>query len=240
MWTSNRRTRATGLTLARQTGIALAALACVGLSACTAAEAPSPASSTEAATVTPLPESGELDAGTYLVTGFTVPFEISVPDGWASGGWFLLREESDETAVAVNFQTPGYVPTDACAWNGAITEVDPSIDAFAAAMTAQISTETTPAVSIMVSGYPGLEFDHSVAADVDITDCDFGKICVHSDLENDCTRWHSSVNARETYRVVDLNGERFVMAVLGIGSVDPAMTEEARAVFDSIDFAPGP
>ena len=84
------------------------------------------------------------------------------------------------------------------------------------------------------------EFDHSVGADVNITDCDFGKICLHSDLGNNCTRWHSSVNDRETYRVVDLNGQRFVMAVLGIGSVDSALTEEARAVFDSIEFAPGP
>ena len=79
MWTSNRRTRATSPIRARQTGIALAALACVGLAACTAPEAPAPASSTEARTATPLPESGELDTGTYLVTGFTVPFEITVP-----------------------------------------------------------------------------------------------------------------------------------------------------------------
>jgi len=239
MWTSNRRTRATHLSRVRQTSIAFAVLVCVGISACTAADPPSPASTAEAPTATPLPESGELDADTYLVSGFTVPFEITVPGGWESGGWFLHKDISDEMAVAVNFQVPGYVPMDACAWNGAISAVDPSVEAFATAMAAQLSTETSPPVSVMVGGFPGLEFAHSVAAGVTITDCDFGKICLHSDVKNDCTRWHSSVDERETYRVVDLNGERFVMAVLEIGSVDPALTEEARAVFDSIDFAPG-
>ena len=115
----------------------------------------------------------------------------------------------------MNFQVSGYVPTDACAWKGAIVEVDPSPEAFAAAMAAQTSTATTPAVEIMVGGFPGLEFDHSVESDVDINDCDEQKICLHSDSANNCARWHSSVNSHETYRVVDLKGERVVMAVLG-------------------------
>ena len=38
----------------------------------------------EADTVAPFPESGDLDAGTYLVTGYPVPFEVTVPDGWAT------------------------------------------------------------------------------------------------------------------------------------------------------------
>ena len=44
---------------------------------------------------------------------------------------------------------------------------------------------------------------------------------------------------RETYRVVDLNGERAVIAVGHCDeSIDPALTKEARAVFDSIVFVP--
>ena len=146
-----------------------------------AAGTPFPASTADAVTVSSLPESGELDPGTYLVTGFTVPFEITVPDDWESGGWFLFKSLSDEAGVAVNFQMSGYVPTDACSWRGAIVEVDPSPEAFAAAMAAQTSTVTTPAVEIMVGGFSGLEFDHSVESDLDITDCDEEKICLHSD-----------------------------------------------------------
>ena len=173
------------------------------------------------------------------MNGFTVPFEITVPDGWKSGGWFVYKDVSEEAGVAVNFQVPGYVPTDACDWKGAIVEVGPSPEAFAAAMAAQTSTATTPAVEVMVGGLPGLEFDHSVESDVDINDCDEGKICLHSDIADNCARWHSSVDSHETYRVVDLHGERAVIAVLGYGAVEPALTQEARAVFDSIEFAPG-
>jgi hypothetical protein len=236
MRTSIRRSCASQRGLSTMAAIG-ALLACISLSACTA-EAPSPASTTAALPATPLPESGELDGGTYIVTGFTVPFEITVPEGWESNGWFLSREGSGGTGVAVNFGVPGYVPTDACAWASGITEVDPSTAAFADAMAAQTSTVTTPTKDIEISGFPGLEFDQLVEADVDITDCDGSKICLHSEVGDDCTRWHSSVNERETYRLIDLNGDRVVMAVLETGSVDPSLATEARAVFDSIVFAP--
>jgi hypothetical protein len=238
MWTLNGRSHASHRTRSQQVGVVIALLACVGLAACSVAETPLPASTADGVDVSSLPESGELDPGTYLVTGFTVPFEITVPDGWESGSWFLYKDVSDEVRVAVNFQEPGYVPTDACAWKGAIVEVDPSTEAFADAMAAQTSTVTTPAVEIMLGEFAGLEFDHSVESDVDIDDCDEGKICLHSDSANNCARYHSSVIEQETYRVVDLSGERIVIAVLGSESFDPALTEEARAVFDSIEFAP--
>ena len=48
---------------------------------------------------------------------------------------------------------------------------------------------------------------------------------------------YSREGERATYRVVDLNGE---LAVIGLGqsdeSIDPALIEEARAIFDSIEF----
>ena len=237
MWTLNRRSHASRTARSHQVGVAVALLACVGLAACTAAETPFRLRPRTSATVSPPPETGELDPGTYLVTGFTVPFEITVPVGWESGAWFLFRDVSEEAGVAVNFQVSGYVPTDACAWKGAIVEVDPSLRPSPLRWRHRRQRLPRPAVEIMVGGFPGLEFDHSVESDVDINDCDEQKICLHSDSANNCARWHSSVNSHETYRVVDLNGERVVIAVLGVGSVDPAVTEEARAVFDSIEFA---
>ncbi|GAA1986455.1 hypothetical protein [Microbacterium pumilum] len=237
MWTSNRRASAAHRGPSKS-AVAVALLACVALSACTAADSPAPASTSPRPAAAPLPEAGELEPGTYLVTGFTVPFEITVPGGWESGGWFLFKSISEEAGVAVNFQVPGYVPTDACSWKGAIAEVGPSTEAFAAAMAAQTSTVTTPPVEVMVGGIPGLEFDHAVESDVDINDCDERKICLHSDSADNCARWHSLVTEHETYRVVDLNGERAVMAVLDSGTVPASLTDEARTVFDSIEFAP--
>ena len=105
-------------------------------------------------------------------------------------------------------------------------------------MTAQTSTVSTPPVEVMVGDYSGFEFDHAVESDVDITACDGGKLCIYSDSAQDCNgRSYTDVGERETYRVVDLNGERAVIAVgQSDESIDPALTKEARAVFDSIEF----
>ena len=241
MWTSNRRSRTTHAGSSHPIGVAIAVLACVGLSACTAAEAPSPAPTTEARTVAPLPESGDIDAGTYLVTSYTEPFEITVPDGWLTADGDVLAKDDpdhpDEWAVYLTFWPAKYVPTDACAWVGALVEVDPSAEAFVDAMTAQTSTASTPPVEVVVGDYSGFEFDHSVEGDVDITACDRSKFCIHSGFSNECSRWYSTPNERETYRVVDLDGQRAVIAVSQLPeSINPELTREARAVFDSIVF----
>ena len=242
MWTSARRSRAAHATRSRQVGVAAALLACFGLAACTATEPPSPASTAEADTIAPFPERGVIDAGTYLVTGYPVPLEITVPDGWVTyNGAELGRNDPDlpdEWNVFVSFWPIHSVPTDACAWKGALVQIDPTAEAFVDAMTEQASTVSSPAVEVMVGDYSGLEFDYAAESDVDFTACDDGKFCLYSDSAQDCNgRGYSHAGVRMTYRAVDLNSER---AVLELGqsheSIDPALIEEARAIFDSIEF----
>ena len=92
--TLNGRSGASHTARSQQVGVAVALLACVGLAACTGAETPPPHRRGEPRTVAPLPDSGDLDAGTYLVTGFTVPFEVTVPAGWETGdGANLFKED---------------------------------------------------------------------------------------------------------------------------------------------------
>lgn len=244
MWTSIRRSRAAHATRSRRVGVAVALLAFVGLAACTAAESPLPASTAVADTVAPYPppETGVMDPGTYLATGFTVPFEFTVPDGWTTfDGAGLGKDDPDlpdSWNATVLFYPGSYVPTDACAWRGALVQVDPTAKAFVDAMTAQASTVSTPAVKVVVGDYSGVEFDYAVESDVDITKCDDEKICVYSDSAQDCTgRQYGNVGERETYRAVDLNGERAVIAVgQSHKSIDPALMKEARTIFDSIEF----
>jgi len=90
----------------------------------------------------------------------------------------------------------------------------------------------------MVGDYSGFEFDYAVESGVDITDCDGGKFCVYSESAQDCNgKVYGDAGQRETYRVVNLNGERAVIAVgQSHESMDPALIEEARAIFDSIKF----
>jgi len=243
MWISLRRSRAAHATRSRQMGVAVAVLACVGLTACTATEAPSPASTGKADTIAPFPESGVIDAGTYLVTGYPVPFEITVPDGWETFDGASLGKDDpdlpDSWNATVTFWPADYVPTDACAWEGALVQIDPTAEASVDAMTAQASSVNTPPVKVMVGDYSGFEFDYAVEPNVDFTTCDGGKFCVYADSAQNCSngRVYGREGERETYLVVDLNGDRAVIAVgQSDESIDPALIEEARAIFDSIEF----
>jgi hypothetical protein len=226
---------------------AVTVLACVGLTACTAAEEPateppSPASTAVADTIAPFPESGVLDAGTYLVSGYPVPFEITVPDGWRTyNGEELGMDDPDipdEWNVFLRFYPRNSVPTDACSWKGALVQIVPTAEAFVDAMAAQASTVSTPAVEVMVGDYSGFEFDHAAESDVDFTNCDGGTLCIHSDSAQDCNGTaYPYAGVRETYRAVDLNGELAVISVSQSNeSIDPAMIKEGRAIFDSIEF----
>ena len=239
MWTSTRRSGAAHPMRSRQLGVAAALLACIGLAACTSAETPSPAAVADANSVAPMPENGDLEAGTYVITSFTVPFEVTVPDGWAAkDGWLLIKDFSDEQRVFLNFLNPSYVPTDACEWHGVLTDVGPSVEGFADALAAQGSTTTTAPTEITVGDYGGLEFGLSVEPGVEIDDCRSSQVCIHSETPNHCTRYYSSTARSETYRVLDLSGERAVMSVGEDAGVPAALTKEARAVFDSIVVAP--
>ncbi|WP_247048736.1 hypothetical protein [Arthrobacter rhizosphaerae] len=242
MWNSIRRSCAAQATRSRRVGVVVALLACFGLAACTATEPPSPASTAEADTIAPFPESGVIDAGTYLVTGYPVPFQITVPDGWETFDGAGVGKDDPDLPDSWNgtvlFWPATHVPTDACAWSGALVQVDPTAEAFVDAMTAQASTVSTNPVKVVAGDYSGFEFDYAVASDVDITDCDGGKLCVYSNSAQDCDgRVYRNVGERETYRAVDLNGERAVIAVgQSHESMNPELTREARAIFDSIEF----
>ena len=241
MWTSTRRTRAAHTTRSRQVGVTAALLACFGLTACTATEPPSPASTAEADTIAPFPERGAIDAGTYLVTGYPVPFEITVPDGWVTyNGAELGRDDPDlpdEWNVFVSFWPIHAVQSDACAWKGAGVQLDPTAEAFVDAMSAQTSTKSTPPIEVMVGHYSAFEFDYAVESGVDVTDCDDGMFCLYGDSAQDCNgRGLPHADVRMTYRAVDLNGERAVIELGSHESIDPAMFEQGRAIFDSIEF----
>lgn len=194
-------------------------------------------------TVPPLPESGAISAGTYLVpvARHKEPFEITVPDGWfALDGQSLGKDDPDhpaEWAAYITLTTADYVSMDACTWMGALSDVGPSAEAFVKAMAAQTPTASTPPARVMVGNYSGFEFNHSVEGNVDFTACNGRELCIYSSSNIGCSRWYLTQNEYETYRVVDLEGQR---AVVSVGYIDqlinPVLMREARAVFDSIVF----
>ena len=225
----------------RLLGLTAALLVCAGLAACTASGPATSAATAPAENPVTLPSADtDLDAGTYLFDGFTVPFEVTVPEGWTYVGDTVLRKDVGDTEGAfVWFGRATHVPADACDWPGTLAEVAPTVEAFAEALAAQASTVTTTPTPVTVGDYSGVEFDLAVEGVDDLTDCSGDKICIHSE-NSSCTRWYnSSVAQRETYRVLNLDGERAILTVGEFdGQTDAALVEEARAVFDSIRFVP--
>ncbi len=225
----------------RLLGLAAALLICAGLAACTAAGPPTsaataPAERCRAAAV----EDADLDAGTYLFDSFTVPFEITVPDGWTYVDDRVLRKDVGDTEGALRLVRPRHPRP------GGRLRV---------ARHARRGRTLGRGIRRRARG-AGIDDDDRShrgdgrrlqrrrvrlrrGGDVDIERCSGDKICIHSEYRS-CTRWYnSSVAQRETYRVLDLDGER---AILTVGEfddeTDPALVEEARAVFDSITFVP--
>lgn len=156
-----------------------------------------------------------------------------MPAGWhytAEGG---LLEKGN---TFVKFDTPSYVPSDACQWYGTLREVGPTVEDFAMALDAASSTTMTKPTPVAVSDFRGLQFDLAVEPGIKLEDCDESHVCIHS-VGSGCSRYyHQSANQRETYRVLDMEGDRAIMTVGQWDDVDQASTDEARAVFDSITF----
>ncbi len=89
--------------------------------------------------------------------------------------------------------------------------------------------------------YSGVEFDLAVEGSRRRSRTARAPRSASTPSRPSCTRWYnSSVAQRETYRVLDLDGER---AILAFGEFDdktqPALVEEAQGVFDSITFVVG-
>ncbi|SFS01110.1 hypothetical protein SAMN04487846_1439 [Microbacterium sp. cf046] len=242
MSAQHQQSRADRSRRSRHIRLAAVILLCGTLGACTAAEPPTPIRSAAAAesTTPPLPD-GRLAAGTYRFDGLARPFEVTLPDGWIfHHGGVLEKDVGDSEGVFVWFGTASHVPANACQWPGTLTAVPPTVDGFADALAAQVSTTATAATEVAVGEYSGVEFDLSVEGVESLDDCSGSKICIHSE-NSSCTRWyHASVAQRETYRVLDLDGER---AILTVGEYDDKSKEpllaEAQAVFDSITFISG-
>lgn len=188
-------------------------------------------------TAVPLPRSGELTPGTYLVTSLAVPFEITVGEGWTSlGGWALIDGIPGRAGSFLTFLAPSFVPADACTWRGTLGEADTSVEGFVDALTSQASTATTSPLPITAGTFRGLEFSLHVENDVLLNGCTDTRMCIHSKWWSYCTRWYSEPSEREVYRVIDLDGTRAVITVGEFAPVDDAEREAAMAVFDSMSF----
>jgi hypothetical protein len=126
----------------------------------------------------PLPTSGSIEPGTYLVRSNTqTPFRVTVPSGWTVDSGMIHKGDyydSSSAAVLLRPWIVTHVYADACAWRDSLQPVGPTKAALVAALTAQTGRNAEGPVDVQLGGLAAAKFAFSVPSDFDATKCDDG------------------------------------------------------------------
>lgn len=192
----------------------------------------------------PIPLHGELAAGRYTmrVPTTSITVALTVGSGWSSGsfaGDFIAHSYVDQVGDAlVNFYTVGNVYEDICdASGGGVATasllpdppIGPTVDDLVSALDAQVNTDMSRAVDVVVGGHPGKRVTMIVSDPYErcITDpprpyfVDPGGQPVR----------YLQPGAPDTLWIVDVDGRRLVII-----TIEPEGSTLATDVVASMDF----
>jgi hypothetical protein len=118
-----------------------------------------PSPTATAAPVRPLPSSGQLSAGRYVMGMADAPVDVefTIGNGWTSGGWYV-----NTNAGSISFWTVPNVYTDACDVATLPDEkIGPTFDDLVTALDDQMNTDMSTPVDVVVGGHPGVRIELS-------------------------------------------------------------------------------
>jgi hypothetical protein len=137
--------------------------------------------STTPTEVSRLPNTGPIEAGTYVLG--PTPLLITVPSGWDAGfGGFDIRKHRDQpNEVGLASFDEIRVFRDACATAEAppVTGVD--AEDLVAALRAQDNSNISEPVAITVDGHSGVRVDITVPVGLDVAGCTDGRLRIWED-----------------------------------------------------------
>jgi len=189
-------------------------------------------------TVPLLPQSENLEPGTYRVVGENLNATITVPAGWWNIEQRGVATGEGETFMAVVFWPyPGdleEVYTNPCNWSTTIIEppVGPTVDDLANALAAQEMRGDAVPTDATIDGYQGKVIELSVPTDIAIGSCDRGE------FRSWAGRYHQGPGQIDRVYILDIDGERLVLLVHHMPGASEAALAEQQAVFESIDILP--
>lgn len=135
---------------------------------------PTSRSSASPSLIPPLPGSGALEPGTYMVTSYTnLPLTLAVPVGWAheDGNFISKGNAFDGNGVALAFWQVSHVYAQSCDWEGTLVPVD-SAEAIVTELLAQEGHDTSAATDVTLGGEPASRIEFGLDASFDISACD--------------------------------------------------------------------
>ena len=198
-------------------------------------------------TPTPIPTArpavGNLDPGLYYIDSPSTPvrFTFEVPAGWTGRADGLVSKHADqpEELGFTPYAEVTHVYADACESAGTLTAVGPTVDDLVGALEAQVGSDATAPVDVVVGGYSGKRVDISVPAELDTATCrNPGVIQIWADpAETSFFAFFPNTEPASVY-ILDAKGERVVFTVGHSPSSSPADVAELEVIFNSIQFVP--
>jgi hypothetical protein len=188
---------------------------------------PTSTPSAETAVVPRLPDSGPIEAGTYVL-GDT-PIRITVPPGWdAQANGFDIRKnlgQPDEVGLSSSQETRVY--DDACATDGRPRQTGPTADDLLAALMSQENSDSSEPLETTVGGRVTTRIEITIPEGLELSSCTGGVLRIWED-----TAGHLTLGGTETapiYVVRSASGR----IVFGTGH-GPAATAADLAELDAI------
>jgi hypothetical protein len=199
--------------------------------------APSPSASASAGnSAAPLPASGAIPAGDYVidsVDGVRISFVLHVPAGYTSRG-----EGIEGPHGILSWWIIDNVYRDGCHWQTSAMQpkVGPKVSDLIAALAPQEGRNPAGPQPVTIAGYTGMQTYLAAKATVPFEQCDGGEYRSWITPTGSPGRWESPTDVNDIF-ALDVKGTRLVFAFTR-PDADPDQGETLRKVLDAVDIRP--
>ncbi len=167
---------------------------------------------------------------------------MEVPEGFSNFGFWMVwpseyaSPSGDSPPLrAVQYWTVNGVFADPCRWAGAAREIGPGVDDFVTALSAQRRTEVSDASPVSLDGHEGVTLEIRVPDDLEMDACDEGRYMFWEGSPDDAQHQTES-DAAERLWIVDVDGQRVVLALLLDPEVPEQDVDDLTATVESVRF----
>ncbi len=185
-------------------------------------------------------------AGTFALTargsGAPPVAVIEVPEGFSSFGPWMVWPYDDGSdggdgppLRALQYWTVNGVYSDPCRRQGAAPEIGPDVDDLVTALAAQRRTEVSAPKPVRVAGYDGVTLELELPDDLAVARCT-EQIYMFWEGSPGDAHHQAAPNAVERLWVLDVDGQRVVLATLIDPGVPDRDIDEITAMVESVRF----
>lgn len=194
------------------------------------------------------PDQMEGKSGSYAFTARgegEPPLAVAdVPAGYTNFGFFAIwpvdSADESEPFRAIQYWTVHAVSENPCRASEGATEIGGAVDDLAAALGAQKLTTATAPEPVTLDGHDGVYLELTVPTGLDFSRCQLGYFILWEGKPGDAHHTAGSPGLVERLWILDVDGERVVLAVLTADGTKSADTDELVAAVESVRFVDRP